>query len=222
MKIYSMETLGLLPRQQSPSEEMANSLSHGVAFLAAVAALPILVLNAVENSGTAGIVGASVFGATMVLLYLVSMIYHALPAGVAKRVFLILDHIAIYLLIAGTYTPFALGVLRGSWGWSLFGIVWGIALFGTVLKGVFGNRYPMLSTGLYLVMGWLVLIAAKPLWLLISATGFFWLLAGGIAYTLGVVFFVMDERVRFAHFVWHLFVITGTACHFVAVMWYAA
>jgi hemolysin III len=217
-----METIEPLPRQQSPTEEIANSLSHGIAFLAAVAALPILVLNAVGNGGVTGIVGASVFGATMVLLYLVSTLYHALPAGVAKRVFLILDHSAIYLLIAGTYTPFTLGVLRGSWGWSLFGIVWGVALLGVVLKGVFGTRYSMLSTGLYLIMGWLVLIAGKTLWLHIPAAGLFWLLAGGIAYTLGVVFFVMDGRVRFAHFVWHLFVITGTACHFVAVMWYAA
>ena len=216
-----MDTIATLPRQQSPAEEIANGLSHGIAFLAAIAALPILVVNAAGHGNPAAIVGASVFGATMVLLYLVSMLYHALPAGAVKRVFLILDHSAIYLLIAGTYTPFVLGVLRGPWGWSLFSVVWGMALLGVVLKSIFGTRFPALSTGLYLIMGWLVLIAVKTLWIQVPPAGLFWLLAGGIAYTLGVVFFVMDERVRFAHFVWHLFVVAGTACHFMAVMWYA-
>ena len=217
-----MERIAPFSRPQSPAEEVANSLSHGFAFLAAVAALPVLILNAAGHGGTADVVGASVFGATMVLLYFISTIYHALPAGAAKRLFLILDHGAIYLLIAGTYTPFALGVLGGAWGWSLFGVVWGLAFGGVVFKGVFGTRYPVLSTGLYLLMGWLVLIAAKTLLANIPAAGLLWLLAGGIAYTLGVVFFALDERVRFAHFVWHLFVIAGTACHFVAVLLYAA
>ncbi len=211
-----------LPRQQSSAEEVANSLSHGIAFLAAVAALPLLVVNAAGNGGAADIVGASVFGATLALLYLVSTLYHALPAGAVKRVFLILDHGAIYLLIAGTYTPFALGVLSGAWGWSLFGIVWGLACLGIVFKSVFGTRFPALSTGLYLLMGWLVLIAAKTLLVNVPAAGLLWILAGGIAYTLGVVLFVLDERVRFAHFLWHLFVVAGTACHFVAVLRYAA
>lgn len=216
-----MEKINTLQRQQSPVEEVANSLSHGIAFLAAVAALPVLVVNAAGSGGPAAIVGASVFGATMVLLYFVSMLYHALPAGAVKRVFLLLDHGAIYLLIAGTYTPFALGVLRGGWGWTLFGVVWGLALLGIVFKGIFGPRYPVLSTGLYLLMGWLVVIAAKAVLASVPPAGLLWLLAGGIAYTLGVVFFVLDERVRFAHFVWHLFVIAGTTCHFVAVLRYA-
>lgn len=208
-------------RRQSPAEEIANSLSHGVAFLAAVAALPVLVVNAAGDGGPAALVGASVFGAAMVLLYLVSTLYHALPAGAVKRVFLLLDHGAIYLLIAGTYTPFALGVLRGPWGWSLFGVIWGLAFLGIVFKGIFGARYPALSTALYLLMGWLALIAAKALLNQVPPAGLLWLLAGGIAYTLGVIFFVLDERARFAHFIWHLFVITGTACHFAAVLWYA-
>ena len=217
-----MERIDAFSRPQSFVEEVANSLSHGMAFLAAAAALPFLLVHAGGYGGTADVVGASVFGATMVLLYLISTIYHALPAGAAKRLFLILDHGAIYLLIAGTYTPFALGVLGGPWGWSLFGIVWGLAISGLVFKGVFGTRYPVLSTGLYLLMGWLVLIAAKTLLENIPAAGLLWLLAGGVAYTLGVVFFALDERVRFAHFVWHLFVIAGTACHFVAVLLYAS
>ena len=216
-----IEALTLQERTQSLGEEIANSVSHGVGLLAAVAAVPVLVIAAVQRGNAAGIVGASVFGATMVVLYLTSTLYHALPRNRAKRVFQVLDHGAIFLLIAGTYTPFTLGVLRGRWGWTLFGLVWGLALAGVLLKAVSGIRYPTLSTCLYIAMGWLVLIAVKPLWLNVPTWGLFWLLAGGIAYTAGVAFFAA-ERVRYSHFVWHLFVIAGTACHFVAVLWYAA
>ncbi len=213
--------LPLPERTQSLGEEIANSISHGIALLAAVSATPFLIIAAADRGGIADIVGASVFAATILLLYLTSTLYHALPRNKAKRVFQILDHGAIYLLIAGTYTPFTLGVLRGAWGWTLFGLVWGLALAGILLKAIGGVRYPTLSTCLYLSMGWLVLIAVKPLWLLVPNWGLFWLLAGGIAYTVGVAFFVIDERIRYSHFVWHLFVIAGTACHFVAVLWYA-
>ena len=208
-------------RTQSVGEEIANSISHGVGLLAAVAVAPVLVVAAVQRGGTAQIVGAGIFAATMVLMYLTSTLYHALPRNRAKRVFRVLDHGAIFLLIAGTYTPFTLGVLRGTWGWTLFGLVWGLALAGVVLKAVGGVRYPKLSTCLYLAMGWLVLIAVKPLWLNVPTSGLLWLLAGGIAYTAGVAFYA-SKRVRYSHFVWHLFVIAGTACHFVAVLWYAA
>ena len=213
--------LPLPERTQTLGEEIANSISHGIALLAAVSATPFLIIAAVDRGGIADIVGASVFAATMLLLYLTSTLYHALPRNKAKRVFQILDHGAIYLLIAGTYTPFTLGVIRGAWGWTLFGLVWGLALVGILLKAIGGVRYPTLSTCLYLAMGWLVLIAVKPLWLLVPSWGLFWLLAGGIAYTVGVAFFVMDERIRYSHFIWHLFVIAGTACHFFAVLWYA-
>ena len=213
--------LPLPERTQSLGEEIANSISHGIALLVAVSATPFLIIAAVDRGGIADIVGASVFAATMLLLYLTSTLYHALPRNKAKRVFQILDHGAIYLLIAGTYTPFTLGVLRGAWGWTLFGLVWGLALAGILLKAIGGVRYPTLSTCLYLAMGWLVLIAVKPLWLLVPSWGLFWLLAGGIAYTVGVAFFVIDERIRYSHFVWHLFVIAGTTCHFFAVLWYA-
>ncbi len=213
--------LPLPERAQSLGEEIANSISHGIALLAAVSATPFLIIAAVGSGDIENIVGASVFAATMVLLYLTSTLYHSLPRNRAKRVFQILDHGAIYLLIAGTYTPFTLGVLHGTWGWTLFGLVWGLALTGILLKAIGGVRYPTLSTCLYLAMGWLVLIAVKPLWLLVPAWGLFWLLAGGIAYTVGVAFFVIDERVRYSHFIWHLFVIAGTACHFVAVFRYA-
>jgi hemolysin III len=166
-------------------------------------------------------VGASVFASATVLLYLVSTLFHALPRCRAKRVFQILDHSAIYLLIAGTYTPFTLGVLRGDWGWTLFGLVWGMAVAGTVLKALGGVRYTTLSTWTYLAMGWLVVIAAKTVWTLVPGWGLFWLIAGGVAYTAGAVFF-MAERIRYFHFVWHLFVVAGTACHFIAVLRYAA
>ena len=208
-------------RPQSLGEEIANSASHGLGFLATVAAFPVLVMAAQQRGDTAGIVGASVFATTMVLLYLASTLFHALPRCRAKRVFQILDHSAIYLLIAGTYTPFTLGVLRGSWGWTLFGIVWGLAVVGTVLKALGGVRYTTLSTWMYLAMGWVVLIAAETVWTLVPGWGLFWLVAGGVAYTAGAVFF-MAERIRYFHFVWHLFVVAGTACHFIAVLRYAA
>ena len=216
-----VETLALPKRPQSLGEEIANSVSHAVGLLAAVVAIPVLVLSAVRRGDAAGIVGASVFAATMVLLYLTSTLYHALPRNRAKRVFRVLDHGAIFLLIAGTYTPFTLGVLRGTWGWTLFGLVWGLAAAGVVLKAMGGVRYPILSTCLYLGMGWLVLIAVRPLWLRMPPSGLLWLLAGGLAYTAGVAFFAA-ERIRYSHFVWHLFVLAGTACHFLAVLWYAA
>jgi len=208
-------------RPQSLGEEVANSVSHGLGLSAAVAAFPVLVMAAQQRGDTAGIVGASVFATTMVLLYLASTLFHALPRCRAKRVFQILDHSAIYLLIAGTYTPFTLGVLRGDWGWTLFGLVWGMAIVGTALKALGGVRYTTLSTWTYLAMGWLVVIAAKTVWTLVPGWGLFWLIAGGAAYTAGAGFF-MAERIRYFHFVWHLFVVAGTACHFIAVLRYAA
>ncbi|MHB1011430.1 MAG: PAQR family membrane homeostasis protein TrhA [Desulfobacteria bacterium] len=200
---------------------MANSISHGVGLLAALVATPVLVISAARHGGAARVAGASVFASAMVLLYLASTLYHALPGNRAKRVFRVLDHAAIYVMIAGTYTPFTLGVLRGSWGWALFGIVWGLAAGGVVLTAVGGVRYPKLTTSLYLAMGWLILVAVKPLWLRMPPEGLFWLAAGGVSYTVGVVFYAA-RRVRFSHFIWHLFVITGTACHFIAVLRFAA
>ncbi len=208
-------------RAQSLGEEIANSVSHGVGLLATVAAAPVLIVDAVQRGGAMGVVGASVFASTACLLYLASVLYHALPPNRAKRVFQVLDHSAIFLLIAGTYTPFMLGVLHGAWAWSLLMLVWSLALVGVVFKAIFGVRYPRFSVGLYLAMGWVVVIVVKQLWLLMPGAGLFWLLSGGIAYTAGVAFFA-SERVRYSHFVWHLFVLAGTACHFIAVLRYAA
>ena len=163
------------------------------------------------------VVGAAIFGATLVLLYTMSTLYHALRNPRAKRVFKILDHSAIYLLIAGTYTPFCLATLRGGWGWSLFGVVWGLAAAGVVFKSVFIGRFEILSTAVYLAMGWMVMVAAVPLWRALPAPGMAWLMAGGACYTLGVAFYAW-HRLKFHHAVWHLFVLGGSLCHVVAVL----
>jgi hemolysin III len=192
-----------------------------VGFLAAGVATPFLLVAAARRGDSIGIVGASVFAGTVLILYLASTLYHALPPNRARRVFQILDHSAIFLLIAGTYTPFTLGVLRGFWGWILFGLVWALAIVGVTLKCVGGIRYPKLSTALYVGMGWLALIAIRPLWVRVPLEGWLWLIAGGLAYTAGIAFYAA-ERVRYGHFVWHVFVLAGTACHFFAVLWYSA
>lgn len=214
------ESEGVRHRPQTRGEEIANSISHGVGFLAALAALPVLIPGATRH-GTAGVIGAVVFAGSAALLYLSSTLYHALAPTRARPSLRILDHGAIYLLIAGTYTPFTLGVLRGPLGWSLFTVIWGLAVAGVVLKMVGGIRYPRLSTAVYLAMGWLVVVAARPLWVLMPAWGLFWLVAGGLLYTAGVGFYAAS-RVRYSHFIWHLFVLGGTTCHFIAVLRYAA
>lgn len=209
-------------RSQSTGEEIANSVSHGLAVLAAAVGVPVMIADAVMHKSAAFVVGVSIFGLSIFLLYLASTIYHALPAGKAKRVFRVLDHASIYLLIAGTYTPFTLGVLSGGWGWTLFGLVWGLALIGVVLKSLGKATRPIFSTGLYLLMGWLVVIAIKPMLSLVPTAGLLWLLAGGLFYTLGVVFYATDGKLRYGHFIWHLFVLGGTVCHYFAVLGYAA
>jgi hemolysin III len=215
-------SLNTSERVQSRGEETLNSLSHGLGLIAAIVATPFLIRQAVQQGDAGFVAGASIFAATMVLLYLASTLYHALPAGHAKRVFRVIEHSAIFLLIAGTYTPFTLGVLRGAWGWTLLGLVWGLAAAGVLLKALNRMGHPVLSTGLYLLMGWLIVIAAQPLSVRIPTPGLLWLIAGGLAYTLGVIFFVLDSRLRYGHFIWHLFVLAGTICHYFAVFWYAA
>ena len=207
-------------RPQSLGEEIANSISHGAALIAAIAGSPVLIIGA-ARSGAASVVSSAVFATTMILLYLASALYHALPSGRAKRVFLKLDHGSIYLFIAGSYTPFALGALGGPWGWTLFGMVWALAAIGIALKSFDRLEHPWLSTGLYLAMGWLVVIAAVPVSERIPLPGIALLVAGGLAYTAGVVFFVLDSRWRYAHAIWHAFVVAGTAFHFFAVLYYA-
>jgi hemolysin III len=207
------------PRQRSHGEEIANSISHGAGLIAALIAIPFLIA-AVARHGPLVVVSTSIYCVTIVLVYLTSTIYHALPAGRGKLRFEVLDNAAVFLLIAGTYTPFTLGVLRGSLGWSLFGIVWTLAAAGVAMKLVAGVRYPVLSMFLYLAMGWLVLFALRPLSLRVPLPGVALLFAGGVAYTAGVAFYAA-RRLRYHHLIWHLFVILGSACHFLAILWYA-
>jgi hemolysin III len=208
-------------RRQGFGEEIANSISNGIGLVAAIIGLPFLVI-ATKRSSAVSMVGSMVFAGTMILLYLTSTLYHSLPPGRSKRVFQKIDHGAIYLFIAGTYTPFALGALRGPWGWTLFGTVWSLAAVGVTLKSLERLSHPWLSTGLYLGMGWLVLIAVVPLVQHVEMAGILWLVAGGLAYTAGVAFYVLDSRFRYAHALWHGFVVAGSVCHFFAVLGYAA
>jgi hemolysin III len=186
-------------------------------------ATPYLISHALERGDGGFLIGASVFAASMILLYLASALYHALPPGKGKQVFRVIEHSAIFFLIAGTYTPFTLGVLRGTWGWTLLGLIWVLAVGGVVMKIFSRTSHPILSTSLYLLMGWLIVIAIKPLAAGgVPTSGLLLLLAGGLAYTLGVAFYALDARLHYGHFIWHLFVLTGTACHYFAVLWYAA
>lgn len=210
----------LVERFQSPAEEFANSFTHGLGLLASIAALPVLVAGARGGGGWL-VAAASVYGASLVVLYTTSVLYHALTGVRAKAIVRRCDHAAIYLLIAGTYSPFLLGPLRGPWGWSLLGVVWACAVIGVACKAIFGIRLQHLSTSLYVAMGWLMLAAIVPLQRAVPPRGIAWILAGGLLYTGGVVFYVLDRRVRFAHAVWHLFVLGGSAAHFWAVLEYA-
>jgi hemolysin III len=196
--------------------EFANTVTHGLGVAASITALCILVIMAARGGDPYEIVGVSIFGATLIMLYLASTVYHAVAHPSIKARLKVLDHSAIYLLIAGTYTPFMIGVLRGGWGWSMFGVIWGLAIAGVVFKLFFIGRFPKLSTLIYVLMGWLVLIAAVPMFTLMSPTVLAWLIAGGVTYTAGTVFY-HNERLRHAHAVWHLFVVGGSVCHALAV-----
>lgn len=202
---------------QSLGEELANSISHGLGLIGASIGAPILTLAAWRGGDRLFFLGTAVFAGAMLLVYLGSTLYHAWPRGTIKSIFQVIDHSAIFLLIAGTYTPFTLGPLRGAWGWTILALVWTLAIFGVILKSVTGTqRRKGLSMALYLGMGWLILVAFRPLLLNVPPIGLFWLVAGGIAYTGGVYFFVSKRR-RYTHFVWHLFVLLGTVCHFFAI-----
>ncbi len=209
-------------REQSRGEEIANSISHGAGLGAAIVATPLIIIRGVEVGHAGYLVGVCIFAATMIMLYLSSSLYHALLPGRAKHIFRIIEHSTIYLLIAGTYTPFTLGVLYGAWGWTLLGLIWGLALVGVVLKILRRMTHPIVSTILYLLMGLLIIIAADPLYAKLPFSGLVWLVTGGLAYTVGTIFFVSDSRIPYGHFIWHLFVLGGTTCHYFAVYWYGA
>ncbi|ADI29730.1 PAQR family membrane homeostasis protein TrhA [Methylotenera versatilis] len=210
-----------LKRDQSRNEEFANSLSHGIGLIAAIVGAPFLIIHAIQHGDGQFIVGVSVFSLTTILLYLASTVYHILPNSKIKRIFNVIDHSIIFLLIAGTYTPFTLGVLRGAWGWALFGVIWGLASIGIILKALNKASHPILSNGLYLLMGWIVVIAIEPLITRMPTAGLLWLLAGGLFYTVGIIFYIFDSRLKYGHLIWHVFVMGGTVCHYFAILWYA-
>jgi hemolysin III len=207
-------------RFYSPAEELANAATHGVGLVLSLVALPMLILSAAARHDWLEVAGATVFGLTLTAVYTTSTLYHAMPSETAKHRLRVADHIAIYFLIAGTYTPFTVGALRGAWGWSLFGVLWALALLGVVFKLTLGMRYPRASTAFYVGMGWMVVVAIKPMMAVIPTAGLYWLLAGGLCYTLGVPFYLMKQT-RFTHAVWHVFVLGGSGCHFWSVLHYA-
>jgi hemolysin III len=200
-------------------EELYNILTHGLGFLMSIPALVFLVVFASLQGTAWHVVSFTIFGVSLVLLYFASTVFHMSTDPELRKRLKVFDHSAIFLLIAGTYTPFTLVVLNGPWGWSLFGVVWGMALAGIVLKLFFTGRYMTLSTVLYVIMGWTILVAIYPLYLAFPGAGMFWLVAGGLSYTIGAVFFLM-EKLPYNHVIFHLLVMIGSACHFIAVFWY--
>lgn len=203
----------------TPAEEAANYLTHGLGAAFSVAALGLLVTLAALYGDVWRVVSFSIYGSALFLLYTFSTLYHAVRSPQLKRVFRVLDHISIYLLIAGTYTPFTLVSMRGPWGWSLFGVVWGLALAGVVFKLFTTGRWGIASSIIYILMGWVVLIAFKPLIEAVPTPGVLWLFVGGCAYTIGVVFYTL-KRMPYHHAVWHCFVLAGSVCHFIAIFLY--
>ncbi len=199
-------------------DELASSVTHGIGLGLSIAGFAVLLFLAIVRGGAWQIVSCAVYGVALVCVYACSTLYHGLPSRRVKHVLRIFDHSAIFLLIAGTYTPFLLVNLRGEWGWSLLGTVWGLAVAGIVLKVWFVDRHPILSTGVYILMGWLALVAVKPLFRAVPAIGLIWLVAGGVMYTVGVVFYAW-KRIPYNHAIWHLFVMAGSTCHYIAVIY---
>lgn len=200
-------------------EEVANSITHGVGLALSVIGLVVLMILAWVKGSALHIASCSVYGVTLVMLYTASTLYHSFRSPRLKHIFKIIDHCSIYLLIAGTYTPFTLVMLRGGWGWTLFAIVWMLCFVGIIFKLFFVNRFMILSTIVYVMMGWLVIIAIKPMVAMIPLGCILWLVAGGLFYTVGVLFFAW-HRVPYNHAIWHLFVVAGSVCHFFAVVFY--
>jgi hemolysin III len=208
-----------LPPSYSKGQEIANIATHGAGVLLSMAALIVLVVQASLHATVWHVVSFSVYGTTLLLLYTASTLYHSARSARVKRTLRVVDHSSIYLLIAGSYTPFALITLRGGWGWSLLGCVWGVALAGVLLKVLFTGRFRIISTLLYLAMGWMAVVAIRPLIGLLPLGGFLWLLAGGVIYSSGVLFYIW-RRLPYHHAIWHLFVLAGSICHFLTILLY--
>jgi len=206
-----------LSQKQSLGEEIANSISHGTGVGLSIAALVILVVFAAKQSDVWKIVSFSIYGASLIMLFLASTLYHAFPQPKVKRFFRILDHSSIFFLIAGTYTPVMIGTIRGGWGWSFFGVVWGLALLGINLKIFAMGKLKYASTMIYLLMGWMVVIAINPVKEATNPAFLSWMLIGGACFTLGVIFYVW-KKLPYHHAIWHLFVLGGAICHFFAML----
>lgn len=200
-------------------EEISHSVTHGIGTALSIAGLVISVVMAAQTGDALKILSFVIFGVSMILLYTASTLYHAFTHKKVKNVFRYMDHIAIFILIAGTYTPIALILLKGAWGWTLFGLAWGFAIAGIIYQAVFLNRFKWISISIYLGMGWLAVVAIQPLMAVMPFGLFLWILAGGLFYTLGSVFYLIDS-IKFFHFIWHLFVIAGTVCHFFGLIFY--
>src|SRR5271168_722824 len=200
------------------AEELVNSITHGVGLVLSIAGFVVLLTLAVMHGSALRIVSCAIYGSTLICVYAASTLYHGIAAPRFKRALKIFDHCAIYLLIAGTYTPFLLVNLRGPWGWSLFGVMWGLALAGILFKLWFVDHFPILSNSLYVAMGWLGVIAVKPILAHVPATGLLWLLIGGLMYSIGVVFYAL-KKLPYSHVVWHVFVMAGSTCHYVAILY---
>lgn len=203
----------------SLGEEIAHGLTHGVGIVLAIAGLCVLVTFSALYGTAVHVVASSIFGASMIVLYTASTLYHSLPMPETKRIMRVVDHASIYLLIAGTYTPFSLVTLEGAWGWSLFGVVWGLAIVGIIFKLFFTGRFDRLSVAIYVAMGWCGLVAIKPMMAALPTLGLWLLVAGGLAYTGGVIFYLL-ERMRYHHAIWHLFVMAGTTLHYFVILFF--
>jgi len=204
---------------ETPAERMANIVTHAFGAALSVAAIVVLVTIAAAQGGPTRIVTAAIFSSTLLLTYTSSTLFHYVRTERFRYWFKVCDHASIYALIAGTYTPILLVLMRGGWGWSLFGVLWGLTIVGTALKVFFVDRYEPLSVAVYVAMGWICLVAIKPFMAALPPGAFAWLAVGGVVYTLGVIFFLW-EKLRFNHAIWHLFTLAGSACHFFAIMLY--
>jgi len=214
-----MKHLNLNSNGYTISEEIANSITHAIGIALGIVAVVLFSVFATKQHNAWKAVSGILFGGSIIVLYLSSTLYHSIQIERLRRFFKTLDHSSIYLLIAGTYTPFCLVTIHGGWGWSIFGVIWGLAITGLIFKLFFVYRFNTLSTFLYVAMGWIAVIAIKPIVNNLSLPGIEWLFAGGLFYTFGIIFYLADNR-RFNHAIWHLFVLAGTLCHFFAVLYY--
>jgi hemolysin III len=205
---------------QTLVEELFNSISHFIGALLSIAGLIVLILKASSDQHHWAVISSCLFGASLIIMYLSSTVYHICQNFSMKKTLQIVDHACIYLLIAGTYTPFTLITLHGPWGWSLFGVVWGLATLGITFKCFFTGKFDKLSVLFYILMGWVAIIAIKPLINNLTTQGVSWMVAGGLFYTLGTFFYIKDSKYKFSHSIWHLFVLAGSICHFACVYWY--